>query len=356
MRDRAWTMLAAVAWLVLVAAGAGPPARAADADQPAGASEALHPPPYPYADPPRDGDTTPDQSAQADAPPPETAPAPAGSPEPDATPPPDAIATQPSERDATSPADAGAEDPATGFVKLPEGAADAPSADAPSTDASSTDAPSLDTLSDQASDADQAPASASATVSRLAGWAVSSGDAGGSPFVVIDKPAAQVFLFDPSGALLGSAPALLGSAVGDDTAPGVGDKELADIPMEDRTTPAGRFVAHIGPAEGFRSVLWVDVPSATSLHAVITNDPQERRLERLKSPNPDDRRITHGCINVPARFYGLVRGTFAGRDGVVYILPDTKPVEAVLPSFADETQPPAPEPVAEQSEDPPGGN
>jgi hypothetical protein len=157
------------------------------------------------------------------------------------------------------------------------------------------------------------------------------------PLLIIDKPAAEAFVFDASGQLLGSAPALLGSALGDDSAPGVGDRELSEIPMDDRTTPAGRFVAHIGPAEGFRSVLWVDFATATSLHAVITNYPQERRLERLKSPNPDDRRITHGCINVPAAFYrDVVLRNFADTTGVVYILPDTKSVDQVFPSFADE--------------------
>ena len=185
-----------------------------------------------------------------------------------------------------------------------------------------------------------APAPASPTVAKLADWAVRSGDAGGLAFVIVDKPAAEVFIFDPSGQPLGSAPALLGSAPGDDTAPGVGDLQPTDIPLKDRTTPAGRFVAHIGAARGFPAVLWVDFATATSLHAVVTNHPKERRLQRLDSPDPSDRRATHGCINVPLAFWSLVRATFADRNGVVYILPDTRPVEAVFPGLAADSPPP----------------
>ena len=176
--------------------------------------------------------------------------------------------------------------------------------------------------------------SLSPVVAELGDWAVASGDNQGRPFIVIDKPAAEVFVFDAGGALLGSAPALLGSALGDDSAPGIGDLELADIPMDQRTTAAGRFIAHLGPAKGMSSVLWVDFTTALSMHPVITSNADEHRLERLKSPSPDDRRITHGCINVPARFYrDTVRKTFTSTEAVVYILPDVKPLGEVFPQF-----------------------
>lgn len=172
----------------------------------------------------------------------------------------------------------------------------------------------------------------SSDVLRLGEWATSSGDNHGHPFVIVDKPDAEVFVFDANGLLLGSAPALLGSALGDDAAAGVGDEKLSQIPLDERTTEAGRFVAHMGPAKGMPSVLWVDFDTALSLHPVVTSNPEEHRLQRLSSPSPDDRRITHGCINVPARFYReVVHKTFADTDGVVYILPDTKSPDAVFP-------------------------
>ena len=178
-------------------------------------------------------------------------------------------------------------------------------------------------------------AAPSATVTRMGDWAVASGDNHGLPFIIVDKPAAEVFVFNASGGLVGAAPALLGVALGDDTAQGIGDVALSKIPLDERTTPAGRFVARLGPAEGMKNVLWVDFDSALSLHPVVTSDPQEQRLQRLRSPSPDDHRITHGCINVPAAFYkDVVHKTFGGAGGgLVYILPDTKSLDEVFPDF-----------------------
>jgi len=170
---------------------------------------------------------------------------------------------------------------------------------------------------------------------ELGVWIVSSGDNKGLPYLIVDKPSAQVLVYDGAGVLEGSAPALLGIAQGDDTAPGIGHMELSNIPMNERTTPAGRFVASLGPADGMDEVLWVDVDSALSLHAVITSNPKEHRLQRLSSPSPEQRRISHGCINVPTRFYkDVIDKTFAGTKGIVYIVPDTKPLEQVFPALA----------------------
>lgn len=169
---------------------------------------------------------------------------------------------------------------------------------------------------------------------EVAKWAVSTGDNHDLPFAVVDKGAAMVLIFDGKGKLVGAAPALVGSATGDDSAAGVGDRELSDIPMEDRTTPAGRFIGGYGPAAGQQRVLWIDYDTAISMHPVITTNPAEKRPERIKSPAPDDNRITHGCINVPSKFYtGVVRATFKKGPALFYILPDTKPLIEVLPDF-----------------------
>ena len=176
---------------------------------------------------------------------------------------------------------------------------------------------------------------------ELATWISASGDAGGKPFMIVDKQAANLFVFDATGRLLGAAPVLVGLARGDDSAPGVGDVALASISPDQRTTPAGRFVAQFGPSDGHGTVLWVDYDNAISMHPVITTNPSEHRLQRIKSASPEDHRISFGCINVPARFYqGVVVKAFGG-GGVVYILPDTKPVEDVFPAFAATAQSPA---------------
>jgi len=64
---------------------------------------------------------------------------------------------------------------------------------------------------------------------------------------------------------------------------------------------------------------------------VRLTDPRERRLERLASPDAADRRISYGCINVPARFYDRqLKPLFAARGAPVYVLPEVKPVEEVF--------------------------
>lgn len=185
-----------------------------------------------------------------------------------------------------------------------------------------------------------AVALSSEAAAQVTNWVIASGDNGGLPFIVIDKVAAAVSVFDAQGQLLGSTPALFGITPGDESSPGVGDRELSEIKPEDRTTPAGRFVAKFGAASGNRQVLWVDYATAISLHAVVTRNRKERRLQRLKSPSPEDNRITYGCINVPAQFYAkVVRPLFKEATGVVYILPETKPLKEVFLAFQAQRQP-----------------
>jgi hypothetical protein len=168
---------------------------------------------------------------------------------------------------------------------------------------------------------------------RLASWVSASGDNGPRPFMIVDKLGAEVFAFDADGVLLGSAPALVGLAPGDDSAPGIGDLQLSAISPDERTTPAGRFVATFGPST-HGTVLWVDFADAISMHPVITTNPAEHRLQRIRSASPDDHRISFGCINVPAKFYHSVVVKAFAAGGIVYILPDTKPVEDVFPALA----------------------
>jgi hypothetical protein len=166
---------------------------------------------------------------------------------------------------------------------------------------------------------------------QIIDWVIASHDNNAMPFMVVDKVAANVFAFDATGQMVAGAPVLVGMTVGDEATPGVGDRELSNIPPKDRKTPAGRFVAKFGRTAGEGSVLWVDYPSAISLHAVITANKKERRLQRLNSPTSDDNRITFGCINVPTQYYAkVVKPLFKGTAGLVYILPETKPLNEVF--------------------------
>ncbi len=170
-----------------------------------------------------------------------------------------------------------------------------------------------------------------ADAEALASWILSVADHGQLPFAVIDKRAARVYVFDGRGRLRGEAPVLLGLAVGDEDVPGIGSLPLSQITPEMRITPAGRFRVQIGRNLKGEDILWVDYDSALSLHRVATGNPREARQQRLDSPTVDDNRISFGCINVPARFFDeVVRSQFAGTNGTVYILPETRPASELF--------------------------
>ncbi len=178
----------------------------------------------------------------------------------------------------------------------------------------------------------------SADARTIAGWVVAEQDSHGLPFLIVDKRQAMVIAFDASGRLLGSAPALLGLARGDDSVPGIGERKIADIRPFERTTPAGRFAAEIGRNAHGEDILWVDYDDAISMHRVRPVKASERRLQRLASPTAKDNRISYGCINVPPAFYdGVVKPLFTPRNGIVYVLPDTKPLGAVFKSALTHT-------------------
>ena len=172
---------------------------------------------------------------------------------------------------------------------------------------------------------------ASADTRNVANWIAASGDNAGMEFVIVDKKMAKVYVFDAHAKLRAASAALMGSAVGDDTAPGVGKLAIADVKPEQRTTPAGRFVAERGRNARGEDVVWVDYDNAVSMHRVVTQVASERRLERLASSNIDDKRISYGCINLPVAFYeNYIRPTFAAQSALVYVLPEVKTVRQVF--------------------------
>lgn len=180
---------------------------------------------------------------------------------------------------------------------------------------------------------------ASSEARQIADWVVLTRDNQGLPFIIVDKKATKVFMFDGSAKLRGATTALLGLAKGDDSAPGIGDRKLSDIPPEQRTTPAGRFVASLGLNLANQDILWVDYDAALALHRVLDANTSQHRLERLAANSSLDRRITFGCINVPVTFYEqIVRPAFIGTTGVVYILPETKSLQEVFAHLPDASQ------------------
>ena len=175
---------------------------------------------------------------------------------------------------------------------------------------------------------------ASADARHVADWVADSGDNAGHYFVIVDKRQATVHVFDMQARLRGSTPVLLGAARGDHSVAGIGSRPIADVRPEERTTPAGRFVAERGRNMLGEDVIWIDYDAAVTMHRVRAIEPKERRLERLATPSADDNRISYGCINVPVDFYETHIGpTFAGRRAVVYVLPEDRSVQQVFGSY-----------------------
>ena len=171
---------------------------------------------------------------------------------------------------------------------------------------------------------------ATAAARLVADWAVAS-DAAGAPFIIVDKPAAAIYVFGADGAVRASAPVLLGAAAGDDTVPGIGERPVEEVSPHERTTPAGRFIGEPGRNARGEDVIWVDYDAAVSMHRVITFNASEQRLERLATPTIDDNRISYGCINIPADFFdAYVRPAYARRNAVVYVLPEVRPLTEVF--------------------------
>lgn len=179
---------------------------------------------------------------------------------------------------------------------------------------------------------EQEPASPEAR--DIANWVVDSADNHRMPFAIVDKAQAKVFVFTADGRLRGAASALLGLSRGDDSVPDIGKRKLSSIRPEERTTPAGRFVASLDRNLKGEEILWVDYETAISMHRVITSNAKERRAQRLDSPSTLDNRISYGCINVPVKFYeNVLSPAFTGTDGIVYVLPETRSAREVFGSY-----------------------
>ncbi|MES2989777.1 MAG: hypothetical protein V4844_00025 [Pseudomonadota bacterium] len=172
---------------------------------------------------------------------------------------------------------------------------------------------------------------ASADARLVADWVARRADNQRLPFVILDKRDARVFVFDAGARLVDSSPVLLGAAAGDDSVAGIGQRPIAEVRPEERTTPAGRFVSQPGRNASGEDVVWVDYDAAVSMHRVRPIDPKERRLERLTSNDPAQRRISYGCINVPVAFFDtVVKPVVGSQKAIVYVLPETRDVRSVF--------------------------
>lgn len=162
-------------------------------------------------------------------------------------------------------------------------------------------------------------------------WVRTQGDNQGMPYAIVDKKGGAIWVFDATGQLRGSSAALLGLTPGDGSTPGMAQRKVSSLRTDERTTPSGRFVSEPGRNLQGEPIVWLDYAAKLAIHRLRPAAPADRRAERLSSGAADDKRISFGCVVVPVAFYeGVIAPVLGKSYGVVYVLPETRPVQSML--------------------------
>ena len=140
------------------------------------------------------------------------------------------------------------------------------------------------------------PAAANSRMSggarHAARWVVHHADHRGRPFAIVDKKDARIYVFEPSGVLIGASPVLLGLASGDrDAVPRLGERSPGSLAPIERTTPAGRFDSEPGRNDKGEAIVWFDYDAALAIHRLRPAPAHERRAATHRIARPC--RATH---------------------------------------------------------------
>lgn len=166
-------------------------------------------------------------------------------------------------------------------------------------------------------------------------WVADNRDNDNMPFVIVDKKAAQMFVFESNGQLVSATPVLLGAGIGDESVPGIEARDISSLRVDEQTTPAGRFLSEPGRNLKGEDIVWVDYGAKIAIHRLRPDAALQQRAKRLASGDSDDKRVSLGCIVVPVAFYeNIVRPLLGKRRGLVYVLPESRPVEAMFGAYA----------------------
>jgi hypothetical protein len=178
-------------------------------------------------------------------------------------------------------------------------------------------------------------------------WIRARGDDHGRPFVIVDKKAARIFVFGAGGKLVGESSTILGQSRGDVPVPGAGQKNPSDLLPNERKTPAGRFESQPGRNLHGEPVVWVDYDTGIAIHRVRPGISQMQRVSSLATDDPNNKRLSLGCVVVPEDFFWtVVIPTMGQGRGTVYVLPEDEPVQAL---FTEPKAAPRPEPKADSA-------
>jgi hypothetical protein len=154
----------------------------------------------------------------------------------------------------------------------------------------------------------------------------------GKGFIIADKPMGMVHIFKADGSVLVQDAALYGKDKGDTL------DSKSSLQGGPKTTPAGSF--HLEAMDdkdytGGKVLSLVESRDSTgyvAVHSVYLGDPKEQRVERFKSANPDDRRVSFGCINTTEDTFVNnvlpVINEFNG--GMIFVMPEAQENTAAM--------------------------
>jgi hypothetical protein len=178
---------------------------------------------------------------------------------------------------------------------------------------------------------DFAGARASEDARFAADQVLGAGDHQGLPFAIVDKRDARIYVFDPSGRLIGASTVLLGATLGDQAVPDTALRVPGRPSLDERTTPAGRFASEPGRNDKGEPIVWIDYQASLAIHRLRPAPAAERRPARLASASPEEKRISLGCVVVPVEFYeSVIAPTLGHGRGVVYVLPESRPTREMF--------------------------
>lgn len=168
---------------------------------------------------------------------------------------------------------------------------------------------------------------------RLAAWILGTSDNKGAPFVVADKTAGTLTMYDGSGRAVRTVPALFGKDTGDVRTPG------------STITPSGKFgvnpddigtyVDEHGENEQMgRAIDFAEgADSIVAIHRLYLGTPTEQRPQRLATSDPRDNRVSQGCINLDEQTMERDLLPLFEEGGYVYVLPETAAGRATFKGF-----------------------
>lgn len=123
-----------------------------------------------------------------------------------------------------------------------------------------------------------------------------------APVIIADKVKATLTVYYPDTQTSITKPALFGKSRSNQL-----DMNNYDYPTAfDNITPAGTFPLtkiHSWRLGDDMLVFIKGKASVGAIHPLWTGNPDQHRIERLRSDTPDDNRITGGCINVDEDFF-----------------------------------------------------